>query len=413
MKSAGLFTSILLAPVVAGAVLMWNMEHNPDVATPVAGTSWLVIAAFGIAFALTPATGHLARRLGAIDRPGGRKIHDRPTPLLGGAAIYAAFAICVAPCALGSRELRGIFLSSSLIFIVGAVEDTRGLSARMRLAFQTIAVMVLIRSGVELTFLPPTWWGITGEWVLTFLWIVGITNAFNFLDGLDGLAGGSAAINGFFLGTYAYATGQGSLAFLSLVLSAAALGFLPYNYQPHRRQGTADIFLGDSGSTFLGFTLASLAVMGDWAETSPKDIIVPVLILAVPIFDMILTTVMRIREGLVNNFTEWIVYTGRDHFHHRLLSLGIRKKEAVAIIILVNVCLGISAFLLKGSNTIDAFLVLGQVTVVFCIIGYAMVVMKKRRGDSPLQKGRRWDDPQAVSKTETATVRRTETGGMP
>ena len=412
MKSTGLFVSILLAPVVAGAVLMRNMEHNPEVTTPVAGAAWLVIAAFGIAFALTPAAGHLARRFGAIDRPGGRKIHQQPTPLLGGAAIYAAFAACVAPCALGSRELRGIFLSASLIFIVGAIEDTRGLSARVRLIFQTIAVMILIRAGVELTFLPPTWWGIAGEWVLTFLWIVGITNAFNFLDGLDGLAGGSAAINSFFLGTYAYATGQGSLAFLSLVLSAATLGFLPYNYQPHRRRGTAAIFLGDSGSTFLGFTLASLAVMGDWAEASPKDIIVPVLILAVPVFDMILTTVMRIREGLVNNFTEWIVYTGRDHFHHRLLSLGIRKKEAVAIIILVNVCLGISAFLLMGANTIDAFLVLGQVTVIFGIIGYAMVVMKKRRGDVPFQKGRRWDDPPTVAKTETSNVGRTETRGM-
>jgi UDP-GlcNAc:undecaprenyl-phosphate GlcNAc-1-phosphate transferase len=220
---------------------------------------------------------------------------------------------------------------------------------------------------------------------------VGITNAFNFLDGLDGLAAGSAAINGFFLGVYAYATDQSSLAFFSFVIMAAALGFLPYNYKPFRGKN-ADIFLGDGGSTFLGFTLAGLAVMGDWAENSPKDIIVPVLILAVPVFDMVLTTVMRIRDGLVKNFADWIVYTGRDHFHHRLLSLGIRKKEAVAIIFLVNLCLGISAFLLKGSNTLDAFLVLGQVTIIFGIIGYAMVVMKKRRGDLTQPKDRRWDD---------------------
>jgi UDP-GlcNAc:undecaprenyl-phosphate GlcNAc-1-phosphate transferase len=296
---------------------------------------------------------------------------------------------------LSSAELRAVFLSASLIFIVGVIEDSRGLSARLRLVFQIIAVAILIQAGVVLSFLPPTWWGIAGEWVLTFLWVVGITNAFNFLDGLDGLAGGSAAINGFFLGVYAYATEQGSLAFLSFVLMAAALGFLPYNYRPHQREGNAHIFLGDSGSTFLGFTLASLAVMGDWAEASPKDIIVPVLILAVPVFDMILTTVMRIREGLVNNFTEWIVYTGRDHFHHRLLSLGIRKKEAVAIIFFVNICLGISAFLLKGSNTVDAFLVLGQVIIIFGIIGYAMVVMKKRRGDIAPQKGRRREEQQA------------------
>lgn len=254
-----------------------------------------------------------------------------------------------------------------------------------RLMVQTAAVAVLIRSGVVLTFLPPTWWGLAGEWALTFLWVVGITNAFNFLDGLDGLAGGSAVINAFFLGAYAVTTGQTDLTILSFALLGATLGFLPYNYKPHRRDAAGEIFLGDCGSTFLGFCLASLAVMGDWAEGSPKDLIVPVLIMAVPIFDMILITIMRFREGLVHNLTEWIVYTGRDHFHHRLLGLGMRKKEAVAIIFLVNLCLGISAFLLKGSSTTDALLVLGQVTIIFGIIGYAMVVMRKRRrpSDSP------------------------------
>ncbi len=122
--------------------------------------------------------------------------------------------------------------------------------------------------------------------------------------------------------------------------------------------------------------------MGDWAEGSPKDMIVPVLIMAVPIFGMILITIMRVREGLVHDFTGWIVYTGRDHFHHRLLGLGMRKKEAVAIIYLVSLCLGISAFLLKGSTTAAAFLVLGQVTIIFGIIGYAMVVMRNRRGSA-------------------------------
>jgi UDP-GlcNAc:undecaprenyl-phosphate GlcNAc-1-phosphate transferase len=315
--------------------------------------------------------------------------------MLGGLAIYLAFAVCVLPKSTLDPELLGIFLAASLIFVVGAIEDSRGVPAIVRLGFQALAVAILIRAGVVLTFLPPTWWGIAGEWMLTFLWVVGITNGFNFLDGLDGLATGSAAINGFFLGVYAFATEQQGLAFLSFILMASALGFLPYNYKPHR-QRSADIFLGDGGSTFLGFTLASLAVMGDWAEYSPKDIIVPVLILAVPVFDMTLTTVMRFRDGQVRNFSEWIVYTGRDHFHHRLLSLGIRKKEAVAIIYLVNLCLGISAFLLKGSNTLDAFLVLGQVTIIFGIIGYAMVVMKKRRGDSDSQR----DSP---SRRERAT----------
>ena len=276
------------------------------------------------------------------------------------------------------EEILAVFLAGTLIFFVGAIEDTWGVSAPIRLLVQVVAVVVLVQAGVVLTFLPATWWGVAGEWALTFLWIVGITNAFNFLDGLDGLATGSAAIHAFFVGVYAHTTGQTELAFLSLALMGAALGFLPYNYKPHRRGASADIFLGDSGSTFLGFTLAALAVMGDWAEGSPKDLIVPVLILAVPIFDTVLTTVVRFRDGLVTNVLEWILYTGRDHFHHRLLGLGMRQKEAVAVIFLVNLCLGISAFLLEGSHTVDAFLVLGQVVIVFCILGYVMVIIEKR-----------------------------------
>jgi UDP-GlcNAc:undecaprenyl-phosphate GlcNAc-1-phosphate transferase len=386
MKRLVLLGFILLALVGSGTVLLQRMESPSTSDMP----SWLVLLAFFSSLGLTPLAGRLARRLGAIDEPGGRKIHDHPTPLLGGLAVYLAFAVCTAVPSLSSPELRAVFVSSSLIFIVGFIEDTWGISAPLRLIFQAAAVAILIQAGVVLTFLPPTWWGVGGEWALTFLWVVGITNAFNFLDGLDGLAAGSAAVNAFFLGVYAFATNQNSLAFFSFVIMAAALGFLPYNYKPHR--GSADIFLGDGGSTFLGFALASMAVMGDWAENSPKDIIVPVLILAVPVFDMSLTTLMRIRDGLVNNFTEWIVYTGRDHFHHRLLSLGIRKKEAVAIIFLVNLCLGISAFLLKGADTLDAFLVLGQVTIIFGIIGYAMVVMKKRRADTRAAMDRRRDD---------------------
>ncbi len=345
-------------------------------------TPWLMLLALGLSGTLTPLAAWLARRVGAIDSPGGRKIHDRPTPLLGGAAIYVAFLVAVLASSGLTRELWGVVLAASLIFVIGFVEDTRGVPATVRLLFQTIAVIILVRSGVVLTFLPPTWWGVAGEWILTFLWVVGITNAFNFLDGLDGLAAGSAIINAFFLGAYAVATDQAGLALLSFSLMGAAAGFLPYNYKPHRRDAGGEIFLGDSGSTFLGFTLASLAVMGDWAEGSPKDMIVPVLIMAVPIFGMILITIMRVREGLVHNFTEWIVYTGRDHFHHRLLGLGMRKKEAVAIIYLVSLCLGISAFLLKGSTTAAAFLVLGQVTIIFGIIGYAMVVMRNRRGSA-------------------------------
>ena len=233
-------------------------------------TPWLVLLALGLSGTLTPLAAWLARRVGAIDSPGGRKIHDRPTPLLGGAAIYVAFLVAVLASSGLTRELWGVVLAASLIFAIGFVEDTRGVPATVRLLFQTVAVIILVRSGVVLTFLPPTWWGVAGEWILTFLWVVGITNAFNFLDGLDGLAAGSAIINAFFLGVYAVATEQAGLALLSFSLMGASAGFLPYNYKPHRRDAGGEIFLGDSGSTFLGFTLASLRGDGRLGRRKPQ-----------------------------------------------------------------------------------------------------------------------------------------------
>ena len=303
IKGSLFVLTLLVAPLMGTMALVET--YGARGATP-----WLVLTTMVLSLVLTPAARWLARRVGAIDRPGGRKVHERPTPLLGGAAIYGAFGAAVLLNGVFVEEILAVFLAGTLIFFVGAIEDTWGVSAPIWLLVQVVAVVVLVQAGVVLTFLPAAWWGVAGEWALTFLWIVGITNAFNFLDGLDGLATGSAAIHAFFVGVYAHTTGQTELAFLSLALMGAALGFLPYNYKPHRRGASADIFLGDSGSTFLGFTLAALAVMGDWAEGSPKDLIVPVLILAVPIFDTVLTTVVRFRDGLVTNVLEWILYTG-------------------------------------------------------------------------------------------------------
>lgn len=370
MANLGSLALVLLAP--AGCALVLASR------TGLGAKAYLVVLAFALAAGATPLAKWIAHRFGVVDRPGGRKVHAAPTPLLGGLAIFAGFAACGILSGPPTSETLAVFIAAALVFFIGVLDDIRSVSAVVRLVVQTVAVSVLITGGVSLTFLPPTWWGVAGEWALTFLWIVGITNAFNFIDGLDGLASGSAAVNAFFLGVYAFATEQSGLALLAFSLMAASLGFLPFNYKFSRRGGSAEIFLGDSGSTFLGFTLASLALMGNWAEGSPKDLIVPVLILAVPIFDMTLTTVVRFREGLVTNFLEWILYTGRDHFHHRLVGLGMRHKETTAVVLLVNACLGISALLLKRADLLEAFLALIQISIFFAILGYAMVVINAR-----------------------------------
>lgn len=341
------------------------------------GIRWVYLLLFSssLAYLATPLARKVAWVLGVLDRPGGRKVHERPTPLLGGAAIYVAFAAVLLLNFSFSWELKGVALGASLIFILGLVDDLCPLPAWLKLLVQLGAVGILIRFGVVLSFLPDGFWSTAGEWVLTAMWVVGITNAMNFLDGLDGLATGLAAINAAFFTIVALQTGQPYMGFLSVALLGSCLGFLPHNF---RLREPASIFLGDAGSTFLGFSLAGIAVMGEWGESRLVDIVIPVLILGIPIFDMTLTTLMRVGTGQVRSVGEWLSFTGRDHFHHRLLEIGLGRRRAVLTIYVIAVWLGLSALVLKGSTGTDALLVLLQAGIIFFLIGYFMIFVEKQ-----------------------------------
>lgn len=337
--------------------------------------AYLLLLSFGVGFIVTPIICALAPRLGAVDVPAGRKAHGAPTALLGGVAIYIAFAVTVLRNFAFTDELKGIVLAGTLILMVGIVDDLRELPARWKLAAQLAAVAILIRYGVVITFLPDTLWGTVGEWLLTAFWVVGITNAVNFLDGMDGLAAGSTGINAMFFGLVAWQNSQYDMMFLALPLLGACLSFLVYNFRPGQR---AWIFLGDAGSTFLGFMMAALAVMGDWASHHTVGLIVPILILGVPIFDMTFTTVMRVGTGRVRNFHQWIEFTGRDHIHHRLEDLRIGRVGAVLIIYVVSIWLGLSALALKNTTGINALLQVAQSVIVFLLLGYFMVFVRRQ-----------------------------------
>jgi UDP-GlcNAc:undecaprenyl-phosphate GlcNAc-1-phosphate transferase len=272
-------------------------------------------------------------------------------------------------------------VASTLIFVAGLINDVRSPSFTRELVFQFAAVALLLRAGIAITFPTESWWSSAGTWTLTFFWIWSISRAFRFLNGLDGLAAGSAAINGLFLGVYAFVSKQPQLALLSLALMAITLGFLPYTYKPMRRPARADVLLGDAGSLYLGFVLATLAVTGTRAGTSLKDLMVPLLILALPFSFAIYASILCLKYGRfsVKNKTR----RSRQNVNVQLLSLGIRRTEAVAVLYLVNLCLGISAFLLEGSTLTDAFLIFGQLMILFGIIGYAISVMKSRRSKPP------------------------------
>ena len=329
---------------------------------------------------VTPLMRKLAVRLGMIDLPGGRKIHNQATPLLGGLAIYLGFLAGVL-LRLGSLTVYlPIFISASFIMIVGLIDDYAGLSATSRMVCQLLAALFIIYFGFRVSFIPGGFWKDPIEVLITLIWILGVTNAYNYLDGLNGLAPGSAILNLFCFWSILNSTKQYALELVVIILLGACLGFLPYN-NPKK----ANIFLGDTGSTFLGFMMASIALMGDWASNNVVKLSIPILILGVPIFDMIFTTVMRIKEERIRTIIEWLRYGGRDHFHHYLVDLGLLPSGAVVFIYFVTLSLGISAIMI--SNNMEAWLTLSQATIIFGVIATLMVVGKRHRSGWKRQQG--------------------------
>jgi len=313
------------------------------------------VIAFLLSLGLTPMFRELGVRWGLTDKPGERKSHIRPVPFLGGAALFLAFMI---PSLLVLRDdapVAGILLPSTLIFAIGFVDDVRGLPAWFRLVGQLLASLLLIRHGIVIKIMPWYWLNVT----ITLVGVIGITNALNFLDNMDGLASGLVcmACMGFFF--VAWLTGQRWLGIYAVALVGSCLGFLTFNVRP------ASIFMGDSGSTFLGFNIATLAVMGDWSQSRWIACCIPTVIMSILIFDTVLTTIMRVRTGKVSNLREWVDYAGQDHLSHRLVELGMEPGSAVLAIHLVGLSMSIVAVLLLGANLLVALGVIVMVVLFF------------------------------------------------
>jgi UDP-GlcNAc:undecaprenyl-phosphate GlcNAc-1-phosphate transferase len=261
-----------------------------------------------------------------------------------------------------------ILLSAAMVFTVSTIDDIREVPASIKLLIQLLSAGLVISFGIVVTVLPLSFglFGKVGNMVLTVLWIVGITNAMNFLDGMDGAAAGVGAIISFFLGILAFLTDQPFLGWISLSMMGSCIGFLPYNLKIKKR---AAIFLGDAGSTFIGFVLASLAVYGNWWVEDDNPIVSfasPVLIFWILISDMVYITIRRVMRKKVHNLREWIEYVGKDHLHHRLyIGLG-DKTKAVLFIYAFTVTLGISALVLRQADTLNAILLLIQ--AVFIVV---------------------------------------------
>lgn len=337
-------------------------------------TPFLGIAtAFLVTFFSLPVLRRLAIKFGILDLPGGRKIHKIATPLLGGAAVYFGFILGVLLDFKAQIPFLPLLIGATFILILGLINDIRPISAKTRFFCQTLIALTVVLAGVRVSFLPRGLLGDAFEIFITVFWLVGVTNAYNYLDGLDGLAAGSAVINLLGFAIILYTTKQYALGGLCLILTAGCAGFLPFNFK------NSKIFLGESGSTFLGFMLAGIAIVGNWAQDNIVKLFIPILILGVPIFDMVFTTIIRVKEKKVKNLRQWLEYSDRDHFHYSLVEVGLRPISAVIFIYLTVLSLQISAIMVSNDVAIEGFLSLFQATIVFAVIAVLIVIGKKHR----------------------------------
>ena len=341
-----------------------------------AGPAEIAAAAFLAAYGLTPGARLMAIGAGALDHPEARKPHLIPTPRLGGVAVVAAFLLVLGRRALDDRELLAIALAALALMTAGAIDDTRGLSARLRLTLQVGCALFVMAAGVRLHLVPGTA-GAVLDAVLTLLWIVGLTNAYNFIDGIDGLAAGLGALIAVLLGISAAAGGQVVLVPAAAALAGALLGFLPHNLRPGGRP--ASIFLGDSGSASVGFLLAALAIKEDWAEKDPlAALATPILIFSVLIYDMVQTTLARIASGRVRTFRQWIDYTGRDHIHHRFAEVLGGSRRALALILTLALGVGLSALGLRHAGSGLAVILILHAALVLLVVEILVGAARRR-----------------------------------
>jgi UDP-GlcNAc:undecaprenyl-phosphate GlcNAc-1-phosphate transferase len=355
---------------------------------------WL--GALGLCFALVPLSRLLARRLGVLDAPGPRKVHDTPTPRMGGLAVFLSFTTIVllgyalAPTLASLPEVQAYFrgalaflqdapkveakllallFGATLAFSVGLADDILGsrFPVGVKAVGQVIAAVVLIAADIRISFLPAEWMND----LVTLLWVVGITNAFNLLDNMDGLSAGVAFVASTVLLINAWLLGEFFISLVLLALMGSLLGFLWYNWSP------ASIFLGDCGSLFIGYLLASLTLLERYvshASSSYFPILMPVLVLAVPLLDTATVVVIRLREGRP-------IYIGdRRHLSHRLVALGLSPKAAVLVIYLITFCLGLGAASLADATVGETALILLQSAAFVALI---LILMFFERRDSP------------------------------
>ncbi len=314
-----------------------------------------------ISYVLTPFVKKLAIRIGAVDRPDMRKVHTHAVPRLGGLAIYIGFMAAVLYSMPVYYEFLGFLLGATTIVLLGIWDDICNIPAKIKLVGQIIAAAIPVAFGVQIEWVTNPFGAIlfVTEWLavpVTIFWIIGFTNTVNLIDGLDGLAAGVSVIASISMFFIAVSINQYLPAMLLVAMSGAALGFLQYNFNP------AKIFMGDTGSMLLGYTMAVVSVLGLVKTAATVALVVPIIALGVPILDTLFAIVRRKMSGVS------IFQPDKGHLHHRLLALGMTQKQAVVSMYLVSGFFGLVAvFVANVSYTVG----IATIIVVLAVIIYS------------------------------------------
>ena len=299
-----------------------------------------VVVAFVIAFGATPIVKVFATKVGAMDNPGeARRIHDHPIPRMGGMAIFLGFLVSVILFAEISKPVQGILIGCVIIVAVGVLDDIVSLRWLFKLIAQLAAAIIAVAHGVTIEgIMNPNVFAAENTLLIgylsipvTVLWIVGVTNAVNLIDGLDGLACGVSAISSVTMLVVALMVAEPNVALLLAALAGGCLGFIPYNLNP------AKIFMGDTGALLLGYVLATVSILGLFKFYAVMTFLVPVMALALPLFDTIFAIIRRVARG------QSPMAPDRGHLHHRLIDHGLSQKQAVAVLYSLSAMMGLTA----------------------------------------------------------------------
>lgn len=312
------------------------------------------LTAFVLALICTPIAIKIAPKIGAMDVPkDGRRMHTKAMPRFGGIAIFIGITASMIAYMSYDPRVVGVIIGGTLIYLLGIVDDLKNLSPKFKFLGEVVIACIMYGFNIRIEFITNylgsglSHFGTTACFIVTILWIVGITNTINLVDGLDGLATGVAAIASLCIAYVAYIHGMYLVSCAMLAIAGGSLGFLPFNFYP------AKIFMGDGGSLFLGFTLSTLSILGPIKGATIIAVVVPVIVLGIPIFD----TAYAILRRLANKRP--IMEADKGHLHHRLMASGYGQRRSVLMLYGISGIMGIAAVLVSRSLYVETVGLMG------------------------------------------------------